>query len=680
MRPVTLTVQSLVALVLLASLSACDRPIPNEVGSDAQGHTAPTAVTIKANKAVLKKRPFGNTSDFADAKKGLIAQDNSLIVNNDNGGAVWDMTAYDFIVNTGQDGASPNSVNPSLWRQEALNNIHGLFKVSEGIYQLRGYDLANMSIIEGDSGWIIVDPLTAKETSAKALEFARQHLGTKTIKAVIFTHSHVDHFGGIDGILENISATEREQLRVIAPLGFMEEATSENIIAGGAMSRRASYMYGQSLARSERGHVGTGLGKGPAFGQLSLLTPTELVGKTGEVLTIDGVPFEFQYAPGSEAPAEFTFYLPTFKAFCGAELLSRNMHNLYTLRGAKVRDANRWSDYILQARDMFADSEVYFASHHWPMWGQANIQEFLQQQSDTYKYMHDQSVRLFNQGYTPNEVAEEITLPESLNTAFHNQGYYGTVKHNAKAVYQAYLGWYTANPAQLDPLPEVQAAVLYLDMMGGIDTVLTKAQNAFDQAADASVVEGTQTYRWVAELLNHAVFAEPDNAQAKSLLAKVYDQLAYQAESAPWRDVYLSGAYELRHGTPDSGVDISIMKNVLLKTPVHNFFDSMAVRLNGLKAADKKMAIRITFTDLNESYLLSVHNSVMRHKRVSADTAADAALILTKPLLVDIITGKAGLKETVFGDDLSVEGSKLDLIAFFRLLDSPSGVFNIVTP
>jgi len=668
------------ALPLLLSLTACDSTLKYEEGSDTYGHTAPTAMTIKANQAVLNKRPFSNVADFEDANKGLIAQDKSLITTDQDGNVVWDMPSYDFVDFKGNDGASPASVNPSLWRQASLNNIHGLFKVNKGIYQLRGYDLANMTIIEGDSGWILVDPLTAKETADKALKFAQKHLGIKPIKAVIYTHSHLDHFGGIEGILANMSEAEQKTLRIIAPEGFMEEATSENIIAGMAMGRRASYMYGRSLARSERGHVGTGLGKGPAFGTFALLSPTEIVGETGTTLNIDGVPFEFQYVPGSEAPAEMTFYLPEHKAFCGAEMLSRTMHNLYTLRGAKVRDANLWSSYIEQAKVLFADSEIYFGSHHWPMWGQDNIQEFLTQQSDTYKYIHDQSVRLFNNGYTPNEIAEEVTLPESLNTAFHNQGYYGTVKHNAKAVYQAYLGWYTANPAKLDPLPETQAAKRYIKMMGGVESVLAQAQTAFDSAANGSVEEGTQTYRWLAELLNHAVFAAPKNAQAKGLLAKVYDQLGYQAESAPWRDVYLTGAYELRNGAPEEGIDMAIMEGVLLKTPVANFLDSMAVRLNGPKAEGKKLDIKITFTDLNESYLLSLNNSVLRHKKVAMETEADATLNLTQPLLVDIITAKAGLKETLFSDDLSVVGSKLDLVDFFSLLDQPKGTFKIVTP
>jgi len=392
------------------------------------------------------------------------------------------------------------------------------------------------------------------------------------------------------------------------------------------------------------------------------------------------VPFVFQTVSGSEAPAEFTFYLPKHKAFCGAELVSRNMHNLYTLRGAKVRDANIWSGYIDEARTQFADADVYFASHHWPLWGQENINDFLIKQRDTYKFIHDQSVRMLNQGFTPNEIAENLELPAALNEDFHNQGYYGTVKHNAKAVYQGYLGWFTANPAKLNPLPESEAAQRYVEMMGGVDAIVASAQSQFDKASTMDATEGTKAYRWLAELLNHAVYAEPNHAEAKGLLAKVYDQLGYQAESAPWRDFYLTGAYELRHGGPEEGISPAVMKEVLLKTPVSNFFDSMAVRLIADKAEGETLNVKITFTDLNESYLLMLDNSVLHHKKVENDTPADATLALTQPLFVDIIVGHAGIKDTLFGDDLSVEGSKLDLINFFTMLDKPMGTFNIVTP
>ena len=668
----------LASVGLISALTACDSNPGFEQGADAQGHTAPTPITIKANKAVLDQRPFSNRTDFENATKGLIASEDGLTIQHLEGGKVWDMPAYDFIDKNGEN--APGSVNPSLWRQAALNNINGLFKVSDGIYQIRGYDLSNMSIIESDNGWILVDPLTARETASRALLFAQKHLGKKPIKAILFTHSHIDHFGGVQGILEHLSESEKKDLRIIAPEGFEEEATSENIIAGTAMSRRAMYMYGKNLARTERGHVGTGLGKGPAFGTFGIAVPTELIGESNKNIEIDGVPFEFQIVSGSEAPSEFTFYLPEHKAFCGAELVSRNMHNLYTLRGAKVRDARMWSAFIDEARTNFKDAENYFASHHWPLWGQENINDFLVVQRDTYKFIHDQSVRLMNQGLTPNEIADQIELPEALNKSFHNQGYYGTAKHNSRAVYQGYLGWYTANPSTLDALPETKAAKRYVDMMGGADAVLEKAQAQFDAAADMDIQEGKDAYRWLAELVNHVVFADADNSKAKALLAKVYDQLGYQAEAAPWRDFYLTGAYELRHGPAEKGINPAVMKEVLMETSVDKFFDSMSVRLIADKAAGKTLNVKVHFTDLNQSYLLMLNNSVLHHKQVSKDTPADATLNLTQSLFVKIIIGEAGLKETLFGDELSIDGSKLDLISFFGLLDKPEGTFNVVVP
>ncbi|MBK1873589.1 MBL fold metallo-hydrolase [Marinobacter sp. 1-3A] len=665
-------------IVVVLSITGCDSGPIQETGASATGHTAPTDITNRINKEVLEQRPFSNREDFENARRGLIAQDPDLIVQGQNNKAIWNMPEYAFIDEDGKN--APASVNPSLWRQASLNNIHGLFKVTDGLYQVRGYDLANMSIIESDTGWILVDPLTSRETASKAFLFAQEHLGKKPLKAIVFTHSHIDHFGGVQGVLQHLSEEETRELRIIAPEGFEEEATSENIIAGPAMTRRAIYMYGKRLDRDERGHVGTGLGKGPAFGNFGFAQPTQLVSKTGSELTVDGVQMIFQIVSGSEAPSEFTFYLPEFKAFCGAELVSRNMHNLYTLRGAKVRDARIWSAFIDEARNQFSDADIYFASHHWPLWGQDKIQDFLIKQRDTYKFIHDQSVRLMNRGFTPNEIADSLKLPATLNEDFHNQGYYGTLSHNSKAVYQHYMGWFTANPAKLDPLPETEAAERYVEMMGGADSILEKAQGNFDAAADMNTSEGKKTYRWLAELLNHVVFAQPNNEQATALLAKVYDQLGYQAESAPWRNFYLTGAYELRHGGPTEGIKPVAMKDVLLNTPVSLFFDSMAVRLKADDAEGESMSIKVTFTDLNESYLLTLDNSVLHNRRTDSDTPADATLKLTQPLFVDILIGEAGLKDMLFSDEISFEGSKLDLLRFFSMLDKPEGKFNIVTP
>jgi len=666
---------------LIIFLSACSDNLDYEESADSAGNTQATSATEALNKSVLKSLPFQNQQDFEDAQRGLIAKPDNLKIKNINGtDFVWNMPEYDFINRQSTASQSPASVNPSLWRQAALNNIHGVFKVTEGIYQVRGFDLANMTIIEGKKGWIIVDPLTAAETAEAALLFAQKTLGKKPITAIIFTHSHIDHFGGVHGVLKHLPEQQKTQLRIIAPEGFIEEATSENIIAGTAMVRRAMFMYGKRLPRTERGHIGSGLGKGPAFGEFGLTQPTELINETSTKLEIDGVPFIFQYTPGSEAPAEFTFYLPAHKAFCGAELVSRNMHNLYTLRGAKVRDALRWSGFIEEARNIFKEADIYFGSHHWPLWGKKNIQQFLGNQRDTYKYIHDQTVRLMNRGLTPNEIADQIKLPEGLSKNFSNRGYYGSVKHNAKAVYQAYMGWFNANPALLDPLPEPEAAKRTIDMMGGIDNVVLKAQAMFDDTNQASIKEVNKEYRWIAQLLNMAVLTDPDNKDAKALLAKTYDQLGYQAESAPWRDFYLTGAYELRNGPPEVGVNPAIMKDVLIYAPIEKIFDSMAVNLNGPKAEGKKLSIKINFTDLKKSYLLMMENSVLRYKQTNKEDNANATLNLTHPIFIDIIVGDAGLKDTLFGDELSIDGSKMDLISFFALIEKAEGTFNIVIP
>jgi len=547
--------------------------------------------------------------------------------------------------------------------------MHGLFKVTEGVYQLRGYDLSNMTLIEGKSGWIVVDPLTARETAAAAFAFARRHLEQRPVVAMIFTHSHIDHFGGVLGVLagEGVLA---ENIRIIAPQGFMEEATSENVIAGTAMSRRAMFMYGKQLPRTERGHVDSGLGISPAFGSFGLLQPTEIIDRTPQALDIDGIQFVFQNAPHSEAPAELTFYLPHVKAFNGAEVTSHNLHNLYTLRGAKVRDALLWSHYIDESIELFGEAEVYLASHHWPIWGNQSIIDFLEIQRDTYKYIHDQTVRLFNEGLTPGEIAELIELPASLQTEFHNRSYYGTLRHNARAVYQNYLGWYDGNPAHLDPVPPVEAGRRYVALAGGAAALLDKARAAYDQAE----------YRWAAELLNHLVFAEPDDTAAKALLAACYDQLGYQAESGPWRDVYLSAAFELRHGPPEQGLNVALMKDVLRQTPVRRFFDSMAVRLNGPKAEGVELSVNFVFTDLGESYLLDVGNAVLHHRPSDPAAPADATLKLTHEVFLSMLTGQAGLKDLLLSDDIELEGSTLDLLQFFSLLDKPDGRFDIVTP
>ncbi len=654
------------ALLLLGLAVACggEPPPAAAPGADAHGFTAPTQQTLEAQAAVARSLPLAETQDFEDAKRGLVASDPDVVVEGARGQKIWDTTSYAFV-----QGDAPPSVNPSLWRQAKLNGLHGLFEVSEGIYQVRGYDVSNLTLIRGQTGWILVDPLTSQQTAQAALALARRHLGELKVSAVIITHSHLDHFGGIDAVLPEQNAAQAG-VRIVAPRGFVEEATSENVLAGVAMGRRASFMYGLQLPRDPRGHVDTGLGKTVARGTVGMRQPTDLVDHTPQEMLLDGVRFVFQYVPDSEAPAELTFYLPDAKAYCGAEIISHTLHNLYSPRGAKVRDALRWSGYIDEAIQRFGDVEVVFASHHWPVWGRERAIDYLKKQRDIYRFIHDQSLRLANLGRTPQEISEELEMPESLRGVFADRGYYGTLRHNSKAVYQWYFGWYDANPANLDPLPPAEAGARYVEAMGGAAEVRRKAQEAFEHGQ----------YRWVAMLLNHLVFADPEDAQARELLARAYDQLGYQAESGPWRDIYLTGAYELRHGVQGTALDLSSALGLLRFVPIDLFFTSMAARLDGQRAAGKHLTINFIFTDLGESYVLELENSVLHHARRDPDPDAAATVRLTREFLLRIATQQAGLRDMLFSDDLSVEGSRLDLFSFFSLLDQPDGSFPIVTP
>ncbi|MFK7977437.1 MAG: alkyl/aryl-sulfatase [Halioglobus sp.] len=654
---------TLLSLALLATLSACS----DDETIGAQGNTEATQVTANMNAAVADSLNLADEQDFLDANRGLIASPDALQVEGPRDGIIWDMPGYAFVT-----GDAPPSVNPSLWRQATLNNIHGLFEVTDGIYQLRGFDLSNMSLIRGKRGWIVVDPLTTRETASAAMQFAREHLGDDPVTAIIFTHSHIDHFGGVLGIItaSEIEASVKAGLEIIAPEGFMEEATSENVMAGTTMSRRSMYMYGSQLEHSPRGHVGSGLGKSPAFGSPGIAAPTRVITKTGETHTIDGVEFIFQNAPGSEAPAELTFYLPKQKAFCGAELVSRNMHNIYTLRGTKVRDARMWSHYIDEAMQLFDNSEVYFGSHHWPLWGNDNFIDFMSKQRDTYKYIHDQTLRLASKGLTPKEIAETIVLPEALRQSFPNRGYYGTLKHTAKAVYQRYFGWYDGNPANLDPLPPTEAATRYVEMMGGGDEILEKAQDYFDDG----------DYRWVAQVLNHLVFAEPDNDEAAQLLAATYDQLGYQAESGPWRDVYLTGALELRQGTPEEGTGIDDAVDLIRATPIDQFMGLLSVMLDGEKADGREFTLTLNFTDLAEVHTLELANAVLHHRAGASASEPDATIEITHELFIQMLTGGAGATDILFSEDVSVSGKRIELVRFFGLLDPPDPVFEIIRP
>ena len=649
-------------LVVLAMLAACDQPADS--AQQASSSAVASEYTIARNKAFAENLDLDNQQDFEDARRGMIAEAPNRALTGENGLQLWDAGAYDFIQGEAQD-----TVNPSLWRQAKLNNIRGLFKVDEGIYQLRGFDLANTSLIKSDNGWILVDPLTTLETTAAAMAFAEQYLGKINLTGVIFTHSHIDHFGGVLSLIDAEQAAANN-VPIIAPSGFMAESTSENIIAGPAMTRRGTYMFGNSLPRSVTGHVDTGLGKQVIYGSTSILQPTLVIDRPVMSLSVDGVAFEFYNMPGSEAPAELTFYLPELKAFCGAEILSHVMHNVLTLRGAKVRDALLRSDYIGQSIERLDDVEVFFNSHHWPTWGHERIISQMEQQQDMYKFTHDQTVRLANLGYTPREIAERLKLPESLAGNFHLRGYYGTLSHNSKAVYQHYFGWYEGNPAQLNPLPPEQSSRRYVEFMGGAEAMLEKATMSMEQG----------DYRWVAEVLNHLVFAQPDNIAAKQLLAEAHRQLGYQAESGPWRDIYLSAAHELEFGIAEQYYDPALNKAFLQQVPAIQFMKALSVRLDADKAEGERLVINVLFTDQQQNFVLTVRNSVMYYQQLPAAPNADASIAVSKDLFVDLLVGQVGIQQLLTTDELEVDGSVLKLLKFFSLLGKNNDNFNIVTP
>jgi alkyl sulfatase BDS1-like metallo-beta-lactamase superfamily hydrolase len=647
---------SIAALTLLAA--ACGR----DTGVGGATSEAERA-TVDANTRMAAGLKLDEQQAFEDAARGLIAKPSGQIKNAE-GAVLVDLDAFAFL-----QGAAPATVNPSLWRQAQLNANIGLFKVADGIHQLRGFDISNMTLIDGRTGWIVVDPLTARESAAAAIAFARQHLGNKPVSAIIFTHSHADHFGGVLGVTSAQDAAAR-QLAIVAPEGFMEEATSENVMVGTAMGRRSGYQFGKDLPRNAKGFVDAGLGKGVAYGTFGILPPNVLVGADTMEMTLDGVGFVFHNTPNTEAPAEMTFEIPALKAYCGAEILAQTMHNLLPVRGAKVRDSLGWAGYLDDALHRLDGIEVYFASHNWPIWGRERIAQHITAQRDMYKYTHDQTVRLINAGYTMSEIAEQVKLPASLQSTFAARGYYGDLRHNVKAVYQFYLGHYDGNPVRLDPLPPEATAPRYLALMGGKAGVLRAAQAAYDSG----------DFRWAAELLNHVMFAETGNAEAKELLARTYEQMAYVSEASTFRNSYLTAAAELRNGPPKKGLDRTRFFEVLLYTPTERFLDAMAAALNGPDAAGKDLKINLVLTDTKESHVLWIENAVLHHVKAPPAADANATLALTHEMFVRIVSGAAGAKDLLLSDDVKVTGSRIDLGGFFGLLDKAPGTFAIVTP
>jgi alkyl sulfatase BDS1-like metallo-beta-lactamase superfamily hydrolase len=623
----------------------------------------PTAVIESAHRAHCL--PDHDTTDFDNADRGFIAALSPCVVKAADGRVVWDNDSYAFL-----DGPAPTSVHPSLWRQSALNAKQGLYEVVPGIYQVRGLDISNITFVEGDTGIIVIDPLVSTEVAAAALGLYRTHRGgDRPVVAVIYTHSHVDHFGGVLGVTSQADV-DGGMVAVLAPEGFTAHAVQENVYAGPAMTRRATYMYGSLLARGPQGQVGCGLGQAASTGEVAIIVPTVDIRTTGETHTIDGVQIEFQMAPGTEAPAEMHFYFPRFRALCMAENATHNLHNLLTLRGALVRDPHAWSGYLTEAIDTFADrTDVVFASHHWPIWGRENIVEFLSLQRDMYAYLHDQTLRLLNQGYTGAEIAEMFQMPPALERVWHTHGYYGSVSHNVKAVYQRYMGWFDGNPARLWPHPPEALATRYVAAIGGIDRVVDLAKSAFDSG----------DFRWAATLLDHAVFADSDHAAARALYSDTLEQLAYGAENATWRNFFLSGATELRDGNFGTVAQITSPTMLSQLTP-EQIFDSLAILVNGPRSWDLNLALDVTFAgseaDSDVNYRLTLRNGVLVYRKIAPDPAS--ATITVR------LAGKMRLLSAVFGDftspGLELTGDETALQSLLGALDAPDPSFNIITP
>lgn len=624
--------------------------------------------TIQANQNVLHTLPFNDKQDFEDARRGFIAKPDTLTIKDDKGNVVWDLEQYKTYI--GLDKTAPDTVNPSLWRNAQLNMEYGLFKVTDKIYQIRGFDLSNITFIQGDKGWIVFDPLISPQTAKAALAFINKTLGERPVSAVVYSHSHVDHYGGAAGLFNSPDEVKKNGVQIIAPEGFTEHAVSENVIAGNAMARLAVYMYGALLPRNAQGGVNGGLGQTTSTGVPSLLLPTRFITKTGEEVTLDGVRMVFQMTPGTEAPAEMNTWFPESKALWMAENTTNTMHNILTLRGAQVRDALKWSSYLNETIETWGDqAQVKFQSHHWPRWGNASIVDYFKKQRDLYKYIHDQSVRLMNMGYTGEEISEKIALPPELNDFWPNRGYYGTLRHNSRAVYQRYMGWYSGNPSDLDNLPPEMVGPKYVEFMGGEQALLKKAKASFDKGE----------YRWVAEVLKHLVFANPNNQEGKLLLADALEQLGYQAESGPWRSVYLQGAYELRNGVPTAGGTVTASPDTIRAMSPSMLFDYLAVRINPEKAAGKKMVINMDFTDIGEKHTLSLENAVLNHSTHYA-AKPDVTLTLSKQTLDDIQLGQGTLEQKIASGEIKVQGNQQTFSDFVGLLDKFNFWFNIVTP
>ena len=611
------------------------------------GPKPPTGLTVAANTAAAIS--FDDPGDFERASRGLVAQiDDGRVTMDEH--IVFDVARHAFV---NESATAPPSVHPNLWRQARLNVHHGLFEVADGVWQVRGYDLANITFLAGADGWLVIDPLTNAPAAAAALDLANRTLGARPVNSIIYTHSHADHFGGVLGVT-SAEAVAAGDVQIVAPDGFLQEVVSEFVIAGPIMGRRAAYQFGPLLPPGPLGHVDCGLGSTMGLARSDLIAPTDTVYETGEERILSGIRIVFQNTPDAEAPAEMNFFFPDKRLLCMAENCTHTLHNLYPIRGAQTRDALAWSKYIGEAMDLWADdTDVMFASHHWPRFGTADVRAFLAMQRDVYRWMHDQTMRLANQGLRPTEIAAQLRLPAEFDQS-HVQGYYGTVSHNCRSVYNRYLGWYDGNPANLDPLPPVEAGANYVEFMGGADAVLARARECFERGE----------YRWVAQVVNHVVFADPANAEARSLQADALEQLGYQSESATWRNAYLMGAKELREGSPDWGrIPARDMSQAMT---AEHLFDVIGVRFDPDAFDAAPVTINVHLTDLGEDHVLGIGRSAIHHRPNAVDPDAVASIRMDRSMLAAALNDAGALDRAEIAGDRSILQSLFAGLTVFR--------------
>jgi len=653
---------SYLALAGVCSTSLISLPVLAQEGAkDA------TAQTKSANDALYGQLPFTDKTDFMNAHKGFIAPLPSELIKGKQGNVVWDPQQYAFIK---EGEKAPDTVNPSLWRQSQLINIGGLFQVTDGVYQIRNLDLSNMTIMEGKEGITVIDPLVSAETAKVGMDLYYKNRGKRPVVAVIYTHSHVDHYGGVRGVIDEADV-KSGKVKVYAPAGFMKEAVSENIMAGNAMSRRASYMYGNLLKPDAKGQVGAGLGTTTSAGTVTLIEPTNYITHTGQKEVIDGLTYDFMMAPGSEAPSEMLWYVEEKGMIEAAEDVTHTLHNTYSLRGAKIRDPLAWSKYINDVIGRWGGkANIIIAQHHWPTWGNENVVKLMKSQRDMYRYINDQTLRMANQGLTRDEIAANFKLPSGLEKSWASRGYYGSVSHDVKATYVFYLGWFNGNPATLNELPPVDAAKKYVDYMGGADAIIQKAKTDYAQG----------NYRWVAQVTNNIVFADPSNKEARNLEADALEQMGYQAESGPWRNFYLTGAQELRNGVVKGATPNTASPDTVKAMSPEMFFDYLAVHINGEKAANAQAVFNIDLGADGGKYKLELENGVLNHSADTQASNADASITLNRATLNKIILKEESLKQAEEKGDVQISGNHAKLDEFLGYLDSFDFWFNMVTP